>query len=395
MDQENKYISQNSAEGLPPGAPSASEGWSAMVQLLDKEMPSDKKSKKYFYILLIFIPLFVAFPPNNHDAVNQRVFLSGAERPLLQNEPSAGLPAYNQLSVVHARETNRKKTNFSEAIHGAETPAVPDTNLEQNQIQQMSGSDWESSRAIKTPGKKDSIDKKNPGDQEETLVDDATELEMQIGLSWSLPMPMGGTQNYFAGPSGATQPYRYALPGAWISLRADNYLFLASVNPFASSMVQPAVIDSSVATPDSVTRIVKSNAVSKLFGIVAALHIDHRIGGNWWAGGSLQGIWWQEAASTVYEKTEKISSPSTGPGTMSYRTSSAAVPDSAWANLSRFQIFLNGELIYRKTNWQAGVEAGFSATPLANTGNPKNLFNAALFFRLPIITKQIKAKEDQ
>jgi hypothetical protein len=390
VDLENNYISQNRAEGLPPGAPSASEGWSAMVQLLDKEMPSTKKGKRYLLPLILF-PLFFTLPLTNRNAGKQKVFLAPAERPLIKmtTGSTAGFLPDNETAVVHARETIKNQITTLEEIKEAKTRVIPDTSMNQSQLQQMRGRDQDNSGIVKTHDKKDSSDKK------ETLADDATELEVQTGLSWSLPMPMGGTQNYFAGPSGTTQPYRYALPGAWISLRADNYLFTVSVNPFASSMVQPAVIDSSVTVPDSVTRIVKSNAVTKLFGIVAALHIDHRIGGNWWAGGGLQGNWWQEAVSTVYEKTEKISSPSTGPGSMSYQTSSAKVPDSAWTNLSRFQIFLNGELIYRTTNWQAGVEAGFSVTPLANSGNPKNLFNAAVFFRLPIITKQIKVKEDQ
>jgi hypothetical protein len=398
VDQENKYISQNSAEGLPPGAPSVTEAWYAMVQLLDKEMPSLKmldkempslkKSKKQYFILLILIPLFVAWPPASHDAVKQKVFLTKAGRPLnIARVPYTNfLKDDNTLSVVRAREILKKQTTTTEEIEIAQTRNLQDTGLKQNGLQQIRFKDRDSSMIIKTPEKKDQDDKK------ESSEEDATDLEIQTGLSWSLPMPLGGGQNYFAGPSGATQPYRYALPGAWISMRADNYLFTVSMNPFASSMVQPAVIDSSVTVPDSVTRIVKSNEVTKLFGIVATLHIDHRIGGNWWAGGGLQGNWWQEAVNTVYEKIEK--SPVTGAGSMRYMTSTAAVSDSSWKNLSRFQIFLNGELIYRTASWQAGVEAGFSVTPLANYGNPRNLFNAAVFFRLPIITKNLPAVKD-
>ncbi len=394
MGQENKYISQNNLEGVPPGAPSASEGWSAMLQLLDEEMPSAKKGKRYLLLLILF-PLLVALPLANRGPGKQKAFLSTDERPLVKNATvsQAGFLT-NQISVVQEREKLKKQTTTGE-INMAESQSFPDTSLKKDQLQQKLSKVHENGGIIKTPNKKDSSDKKDLSDKKEPIADDATQFEMQTGLSWSLPMPMGGTQNYFAGPNGASQPYRYAFPGAWISLRADNYLFTVSVNPFASSMVQPAMIDSTVTTPDPVTRIVKSNAVTKLFGIVAALHIDHRIASNWWAGGGLQGNWWQEAVSTMYEKTEKISGPSSGPGSMSYQTSSAKLPDSVWANLSRFQIFLNGELIYRTTYWQAGVEAGFSVTPLANSGNPKNLFNAAVFFRLPIITKQIKVREDK
>jgi hypothetical protein len=389
VDQENKYISQNRAEELPPGTPSASEGWSAMVQLLDKEMPSANKGKRYL-LLLFLIPLFVAWPPANREAGKQKVFLATGDMPLVNiaQDSQTGILT-NQVSVVHANETSKKQTILINEIELPEPRTIPDSSLNQGQLKQILIPDRDRSGMVRT------LDKKDLSDKKESIADDATQLEMQIGLSWSLPMPMGGTQNYFAGPSGATQPYRYVLPGAWISLRADNYLFIISANAFASSMVQPAVIDSSVTVPDSVTRIVRSNAVTKLFGIVASLHINHRIAGNWWAGGDLQGTWWQKAVSTVYEKTEKIPGSSTGPGSMNYQTSSAPLSDSSWANLSRFQIFLNAELIYRTTNWQAGVEAGFSVTPLANSGNPKNLFNAAVFFRLPIITKQIKVKEDQ
>lgn len=82
MDQDNKYIRQNRAEELPPGASSASQGWSAMVQLLDKGMPATKKSKRYFF-LLILIPLLFAWPAVNRDAEKQKVFLAMAGKPLV------------------------------------------------------------------------------------------------------------------------------------------------------------------------------------------------------------------------------------------------------------------------------------------------------------------------
>src|ERR1700722_12228682 len=123
-------------------------------------MPSGKKSKRYFYLLLILIPLFVAFPAVNYYSVKQKVFLAAVERPLLHNGPSANFPTVAQMSVVHHRETDKMKTSFAEEIHGTLTSAVQDTSLKQSQLQQMNSRDWDNSGTVKTPGKKDSIEKK-------------------------------------------------------------------------------------------------------------------------------------------------------------------------------------------------------------------------------------------
>jgi hypothetical protein len=386
VGEEKIYINQSSTGDLPPGAPSASTAWLAMRQLLDKEMPTRVKSKKHRLLLLILFPLLTSWPLLNRDSGKQLISLPVRHGPVVATEPGLSPLSRSEFGVtaVASYPTNNKQPRFEEKIISAQTGSDLDMSLNQSQVQQMLSKPQNSDHLVKSP------DQKSHADKNETTAEEATKLEFQFGLSWTLPVPFAGGQNYFAGPNGAAQPYRYVLPGAWMSLRADTYQFIVCVNPFASSMVRPAVLDSSVSEPDSVTRVLKSNTISKLFGFVASLHVDHEIGGHWWAGGGLQGNWWQGAVGTVHEETQKRPSPATGPGSLSYQSKAEAVPDSAWANLSRFQIFLNAELIYRTSRWQAGIEAGFSVTPLANSGNPKNLLNAAFFFRLPLVTKQLK-----
>lgn len=390
MDLKNTGFHMDESEILPKGAPSASTAWSAMLQLLDEELPTRTKRRKYLPILLTLFPLFSVWPLINRESRTQVLSLPAGSK--ISINAASGFqsksPAVFGEAIVISYPKREKLVSAGEGIKELKTLTFSAASLSQIPVEQMENNTRNGDRLFKSP------EQKSHNDKIETTAEEATSLEFQLGLSWSLPLPLGGAQNYFAGPGGDLQPYRYALPGAWMSLRADNYLFALSVDPFTSSMVKPAVVDSTVSVPDSLTRIVRSIAMTKLFGLSAALHIARGIGGHWWAGGNLQGYWWREAVGTIHEEIERTG-PTTGQGPLTSQTDSGPVPDSVWTNLTRFQIFLNGELIYRSNGWQAGIQAGFTVTPLANYGNPKNMFNAAFFFRLPLFTKQLKVKESQ
>ena len=127
------------------------------------------------------------------------------------------------------------------------------------------------------------------------------------------------------------------------------------INPFETATLNPK------AKTDSANGMYIISYLNELFGVSLRLSYDHNIQRNWWAGFGLQGDWWWS-------------------GVPPYRLYNYP----AWIRLSKIQPFLNTSLTYKAPKWEAGVRAGVAFIAFADDGGPKNLFDAALFFRLPI-----------
>jgi hypothetical protein len=181
-------------------------------------------------------------------------------------------------------------------------------------------------------------------------------IRIYVGLAWSIPIPFGATTNYFSGPRATSAPYWYALPSLWASICPDaKNAFTVEINPFETAMLNPK------AKMDSANSHLITSSLNKLFGLSLRLGYEHDIWRNWWAGFGLQVDWWES-------------------GVADFRL----VQQTEWIKISKSQVFLNTSLTYTSPKWEAGIRAGIAFIALSDDSAPNNLFDAALFFRLPI-----------
>jgi hypothetical protein len=185
-----------------------------------------------------------------------------------------------------------------------------------------------------------------------------TAIRISVGLAWSLPIPFSASTNYFSGPRGTLAPYWYALPSLWASIYPDEKnAFAVEIDPFETAMLNPK----SSAHMDSANYHLITTYLNKIFGLSLRLGYEHDIWKNWWAGFGLQVDWWESGVADFRPNQQ-----------------------TEWIKISRSQVFLDASLMYKAPKWEAGIRAGIAFIGLSDSSAPNNLFNAGLFFRLPI-----------
>jgi hypothetical protein len=206
--------------------------------------------------------------------------------------------------------------------------------------------------------------------------DEDNDVKLQAGLQWSKQVPFAGADNYFIGPNGASQPYRVLLPGAWLSLQADRYLFMAEVNPFATTLFNPKPFVTIInQVNNGQTTQTETRSLAKLFGTSAAIRTDYNIAGNWWAGAGIQANFWSKGVRNNYYTQ-------TGGGNTTQFKTTTSLSDSDWVYFFKMQVRGDAELMYKTPYWHVGIRTGLFLMPIAqNYGGPKSPLQTELFYR--------------
>ena len=104
--------------------------------------------------------------------------------------------------------------------------------------------------------------------------------DTHFGLSWNLPLPISGTDYYFSGYNGKSQPYMVLIPGAWVSKRYDKHEIMLQFSPFGQYFTGDKLVSSTVVhdslSSDSIG-LNQTSSVLKTFGISAALQYNYSI----------------------------------------------------------------------------------------------------------------------
>ena len=218
---------------------------------------------------------------------------------------------------------------------------------------------------------------------------------LQAGLQWTAQIPTGNTGAYLAGTNGHTHLYRPLLPAAWVHLQYAKSLFEIGFDPFYSGLVpsHPFSRDNNTATrSDTSVTTNQTQTLRKLFGISAKAGYATAIGSNWWAGGGIETIFWAHAIALT--RTQETRQPLGNPGSGVSQTfnSTAALSKTEWRNnFSNFQLNVYGQLLYNAQTWNAGFRAGFPFTVLSRNQGPSSPLRLEVFYRLPLLTRQIRA----
>jgi len=228
--------------------------------------------------------------------------------------------------------------------------------------------------------KKDAIAKRQNGlnnadsaiSQQEAKKDDT---QWQLGLSWKAQVPLSSTRHYFAGGNGSSQPYRILFPGIWMSIKADKALFEAELNPFASTVYNPKPFLDDVVQGRGQSVITTTQLLNKLFGVSLAARYSYYVRGNWYLGGGLQAVWVQKGVETFNNRVDNN-------GNTTYYKTFGPMNDTGRANIAKFKIRLDAQLLYMTKQWGGGLRTGVYFTPVVKTvGDVKNPLETELFFR--------------
>lgn len=195
--------------------------------------------------------------------------------------------------------------------------------------------------------------------------------EWQAGVWFKAQLPFSSAQHYFAGPNGASQPWRVALPGVWISYQYNKHVFEAEVNPFASLVFNPKPFNTTtyVANGQIVT---KTETLNKTFGTSLSVGYSYNIKNNWWAGGRVQ--------TTIV--TGGVATNTFDPANLRNDKTFAPLSADDKAMLAKMQVKLDAELMYKMAGWAAGLRAGFYFSPSPVKGQGiNNPLETELFVR--------------
>jgi len=211
----------------------------------------------------------------------------------------------------------------------------------------------------------------------ETVADkkeDKTPVQVEAGLQWQAQWPLSSASQYFAGPGGGSKPGRLLMPGIWVSVQADRYWAVAEVTPFASTVFNPKPFATTTQV-NGQSSLVETKGLNKMFGVTAALRCNYNIVGHWWAGGGLETVFWKKGLATVNYTMDDNGQTTSG-------QKLASLGDSDWVHLAKFQIRTGAEIMYKATEWHAGLRASVFFTPVAKDHNgAKSPFVVEMFFR--------------
>jgi len=115
---------------------------------------------------------------------------------------------------------------------------------------------------------------------------------VSAGLQWQIPVPFTGTDYYFKGPDGGSQPYRLFIPGVWLGIEKGKHQLIAHFIPFASTPLPNRSYERGlVRTTDS---LVAYKSMVKTFGLQTGLYYHYQLNKNWWIGAGIDGNWWKK-----------------------------------------------------------------------------------------------------
>jgi hypothetical protein len=394
-----------------PDMPSADEAWSDMHAKLDKEMPVDNvivetgKGKVLpEYILYLIVVLLLLL---NIKHTNESLNTKQANTPVTESLPvNASAKKQKQVSGLGnaipplvATEIKGNNSKHKEKLQLRSTIHY-ELQAEHTSITKKDNSAVEESKPIiydtvestadkglaiadndKTNTQKSKLATMHPTDSSQNNDDeDEEKLLVQAGLQWTVPIPIAGTSNYFAGPSGKNQPWRMLLPGAWVSVQADKNILMAEVNPFEAASFNPKAFYSNKEA-DSLMVLETSKSITKVFGISGAVSFQHNIAGNWWAGAGLQVNFWSKGLAVLTVNEHNGATNTTSSSSHLYELSKED-----WQYFSKMQLYPHLQFMYRTNSYQTGLRTGITFTSLAQDAGAKNLGFAELFFRLPLIS---------
>lgn len=389
--------------------PSPDMAWSDMLAKLDEEMPADHASGKGKYprnhalYLVVLMLLLMNIKHTNegfntqeakHSAIESMSAIANKQRqiPISGNETIAQA----EVQIKDTKPTNLQQPLGHRTNHRHILPAVQayppnNTAIEQRKpvihdtveppanpeftVENNNATSIQKSKSL-NPHPTDSSQGKDEDDEEKLLV--------QAGLQWTLPIPVAGTSNYFAGTSGTDQPWRVLLPGAWVSIKADKTILMAKVNPFTAASFNPKSFYSNKEV-DSTSVLETFKSITKVFGVSGAISFQHNITGNWWAGAGLQANFWRKWVAVLITNEHNGATNTSSSSSKSY-----VLSKEDWQYFSKMQLYPHLQLMYRTNSYQVGLRSGVTFTSLAQDEGAKNLVFTELFFRLPLISNNKK-----
>ena len=395
-----------------PDIPSPEAAWSNMLAKLEEAMPVDDAignmdkqplfPEKKIYLLVILLLLLNVNSVKDGFYSNQKRTAAKDVSSNASTNTQQSIAGQNTASAITDKTTTAIISNHQKHLLKAYQKKHNNTisNSEYTFKQKENNSIAGSTAAVKdaattTLQKEDAAinnkkistqpPKLNPSKYTDSLANEEEadadkKLLVQAGLQWRLPLPIAGTQHYFAGPAANEQPWRMLLPGAWVSVQADKNMLMAEVNPFASASFNPKPFYNSQIA-DSLAILVKLKSITKVFGVSGAISFQHNIAGNWWAGAGLQASFWKKGVAVLIVNKHDIITNTNTSSAQPYVLSKAD-----WQYFSKFQLYPHLQLMYRGNSYQAGVRAGATFTSLAKDNGARNLVFAEAFFRLPLIS---------
>jgi len=222
-------------------------------------------------------------------------------------------------------------------------------------------------------------------------------LTLQLGLQWTAQVPTDNPHTYLDGANGHTSLYRPLLPAAWMHLQWDRSLLEFTLDPFYSNLV-PLKPYSRQQRFDTISNtalnIFQSQSLSKLFGLAGGIGYSANISGKWWAGGGFQTIWWTGAIVSTYtlEIEQPVGATWVQPKLVNINsTSTLSKPD--WQYFSTFQLDLYAQLLYKTPGGHAGFRVGFPFTVLSRDQGPTAPLRLEFFYRLQLLTRQVRGAD--
>jgi hypothetical protein len=217
-------------------------------------------------------------------------------------------------------------------------------------------------------------------EQKEESRKEIEKWQFNAGLKWEAQIPTTGISGYFDGPNNKTQLWRSLIPGLFLeAVQGKNSLHF-SFMPMHTQMVASKTFriqNSLVQTNDTTISREENKQLYKLLGMSATIGYARNLHRNWWYGLSFEAAWWQQALATSDVKDTYIVGGQVN-GQKDY--SNRYKISEEWIYFNKMQIFLQGDLSYRKQRWQTGLSAGLALTPLSKGEGPASMFRGSISF---------------
>ena len=206
---------------------------------------------------------------------------------------------------------------------------------------------------------------------------------LHFGLQWNITLPLQGTNNYFTGTNGKSQPYYLLIPGVWVSrfFNREQEIMLQTT-PTHQYFTGNKTLDTSIVggLPGDLSGVIISTNLSKTISVATGLQYNYYINAKWEIGA---GIFynWQYNALLNKQVINRFDGSVISDSLYGIVRSSAD-----WQYLSSSFITAKLEFAYRFNKFQAGCSVLVPFSSLSsNKDNSIRPINGQLFFRWRII----------
>jgi hypothetical protein len=236
--------------------------------------------------------------------------------------------------------------------------------------------------------KKKPADADSSADEEEKADPEEEVYHVTYGVQWNVQLPFTGSNYYFAGANGKSQPWLIAVPAAWIAVQKDRSKLSFEFNPLFSFLL-PAktyrTLSNTSNTGDSVKITDETRQLHKLIGSALYVGYGYNIKNNWWLKGGLQMQWWRTGIGTSSVQQQQYAVNNPGQKSLTTNTAVMNIQSEDWSSFQKFQVNVNAEAVYTFKQWEAAFRIGLPVSPVSDVpGGPKNSLRGECIFRLVI-----------